>query len=182
MHTEATERQWLRTPRTAKKRKPASGGTTSGTRHILRGPTWAIGCKQTRTRTRKWYYSKAFIKGKAARRFVAIITRPPSCESFQDSALQLLVITSVLTTNAEERIHSAVGILTRKSSCVLLPTHYASYINQYGHHRVQIGIDRDEIWGVFLPSQLERTRQLCIRDGNRLKGGVRAPPTLTSQD
>jgi hypothetical protein len=48
MNTEATERIWWRTPRTAKGRKPASGGTTSGTRHILRDPTWVIGCKQTR--------------------------------------------------------------------------------------------------------------------------------------
>jgi hypothetical protein len=42
---------WWRTPRTAKKRKTACGETTSGTRHILRGPTWAIGCNNTRTRT-----------------------------------------------------------------------------------------------------------------------------------
>ncbi len=50
MHTDATERIWWRTPRTAKRRKPASGGTTSGTRHILRDPTWVIGCKQTRNK------------------------------------------------------------------------------------------------------------------------------------
>ncbi len=34
--------------------------------------------------------------------------------------------------------------------------------------------------GVYLPSQQEHTLQLC-RDGNWLKGGGRAPPTLTSQ-
>jgi hypothetical protein len=47
-----TERPWWRTPRKAKKRKTACGETTFGARHILRGPTWAIGCNHTRTRTR----------------------------------------------------------------------------------------------------------------------------------
>jgi len=36
----------------AKKRRTERGGTTSGAGHILRGPTWAIGCNNTRTRTR----------------------------------------------------------------------------------------------------------------------------------
>jgi hypothetical protein len=52
MHTEATERKWWRTPRTAKRRIPANGGTTFGAGHFQRDPTWVIGCKQTRTRTR----------------------------------------------------------------------------------------------------------------------------------
>ncbi len=60
MHTEATERIWWRTPKTPKRRKPASGGTTSGTRHILRDPTWVIGCKQTRKKKQetkeRWEY------------------------------------------------------------------------------------------------------------------------------
>jgi hypothetical protein len=53
MHTEATERIWWRTPRTAKRRIPASGGTTSGSRHIQRDPTWVIGCKQTRNKKKQ---------------------------------------------------------------------------------------------------------------------------------
>jgi hypothetical protein len=36
----------------AKKRRTERGETTSGAGHILRGPTWAIGCNNTRTRTR----------------------------------------------------------------------------------------------------------------------------------
>ncbi len=50
MHTEDTERKWWRTPRTVKRRIPASGGITSGTSHIQRDPTWVIGCKQTRNK------------------------------------------------------------------------------------------------------------------------------------
>ncbi len=50
MHTEDTERIWWRTPRTAKRRIPANGGTTSGSRHIQRDPKWVIGCKQTRNK------------------------------------------------------------------------------------------------------------------------------------
>jgi ribonuclease P/MRP protein subunit RPP40 len=42
--------KWWRTPRTAKRRIPANGGTTSGTRHIQRDPTWVNGCKQTRNK------------------------------------------------------------------------------------------------------------------------------------
>jgi hypothetical protein len=53
MHKEATERKWWRTPRTAKRRIPANGGTTSGAGHFQRDPTWVIGCKQTRTRTNR---------------------------------------------------------------------------------------------------------------------------------
>ncbi len=53
MHTKGTERIWWRTPRTAKRRKPARGGTTSGSRHILRDPPWVIGCKQTRNKNAK---------------------------------------------------------------------------------------------------------------------------------
>ena len=52
MHTEATERKWWRTPRTAKRRIPANGGTTFGAGHFQRDPTWVIGCKQTRTMIR----------------------------------------------------------------------------------------------------------------------------------
>jgi hypothetical protein len=50
MHTEGTERTWWLTPRTAKRRKPASGGTPSGSRHILGDPTWVIVCKSTRNK------------------------------------------------------------------------------------------------------------------------------------
>ncbi len=50
MHTEGTERTWWKTPRTAKRRKPASGGTTSGSRYILRDPIWVIGCKSIRNK------------------------------------------------------------------------------------------------------------------------------------
>jgi hypothetical protein len=35
-----------------KRRRPASGGTTSGSRHIVRDPTWVIGCKSTVQETR----------------------------------------------------------------------------------------------------------------------------------
>jgi hypothetical protein len=38
---------------------------------------------------------------------------------------------------------------------------------------------RDITEGVYLPPQLERTLQLCS-DGNRLKGGGRAPPIFPS--
>ncbi len=54
--------------------------------------------------------------GKAARRFVAIFTRPPSCErpfKISRQLLQMLAI-SFLIPNAAERIHSAVAILTMK--------------------------------------------------------------------
>jgi hypothetical protein len=47
---------WWRTPRTAKRRKPDSGRTTSGSRHILRDPTWVIGCKQQEKRNKKQEY------------------------------------------------------------------------------------------------------------------------------
>ncbi len=40
---------------------------------------------------------------------------------------------------------------------------------------------RDEIEGVYLPSQQERLHCNFVRDGNRVKEGGRAPPTLTSQ-
>jgi hypothetical protein len=53
MRTKTTERPWWRTPRMAKKWKPAGGETTSGARHILRGPTCAIGCNNTRTNKMK---------------------------------------------------------------------------------------------------------------------------------
>ncbi len=53
MHTKITERIWWRTPKTATRRKPAIGGTTSESRHILRDPTWVIGCKPTTTTTSK---------------------------------------------------------------------------------------------------------------------------------
>jgi hypothetical protein len=38
----------------AKKRKTECGETTTGAGHILRGPTWAIGCNNTRTRNSLW--------------------------------------------------------------------------------------------------------------------------------
>jgi hypothetical protein len=40
--------------------------------------------------------------------------------------------------------------------------------------------DRDEIGGVYLPSQLQRTLQLCTVMVNNERGCIPPPPTLTS--
>ncbi len=42
-HIENTERTWWKMPKMDQRRRQASGGTTSGTGHFLRDPTWVTG-------------------------------------------------------------------------------------------------------------------------------------------